>query len=401
MDMGSYTQHKYDDLINAAEGSYDIDCDYDMLLKQLNSADFFAPFSERMRRFISKREGKDFSPRDAYNFLKGKMKEAGLSPNRNTIKNWLNVRDDSEGNSGPNMGDDGREAMFQVAFSLGLNASETEDFFHRVYLDKAFNPRNLREFVYLYCLLRGKSYLEAQDLIIKAMQILSYDQDSDVASATIQIKSAAQSAKDEEELLSYIGEHSFNFTRKNETALATLNRILKDLKGDDENKGLAEQEYDAYKDDDLKGSEGRNLHSVNFVLDLAENGPQMAGIAAKEPNAKRARDILTRKEISNQFPNANTISHPDSSYILRKNIILLYFYWYWVKDYLKGYPDGDDESFVTELNNILFNCGFGPLYYGNPYDWLFLYCSSCEINGTSPLDVLRGILANDEDDGSD
>ncbi|MCR5088482.1 MAG: hypothetical protein K6C08_03080, partial [Oscillospiraceae bacterium] len=76
----------------------------------------------------------------------------------------------------------------------------------------------------------------------------------------------------------------------------------------------------------------------------------------------------------------------------------LYFYWYWVKDILKEYPEGDDENFVTELNNILYTCGYGPLYYGNPYDWLFLYCSACKDNGTSPLDVFRGILANDEED---
>jgi len=77
---------------------------------------------------------------------------------------------------------------------------------------------------------------------------------------------------------------------------------------------------------------------------------------------------------------------------------VLYFYWYWVKDIIKEYPEGDDESFVTEMNSILYSCGYGPLYYGNPYDWLFLFCSSCKLNGTSPLEVFRGILANNESD---
>lgn len=107
---------------------------------------------------------------------------------------------------------------------------------------------------------------------------------------------------------------------------------------------------------------------------------------------KRAREVFARKEISNQFPNANTISHPDSSYILRKNIIFLFFYWFWVKWSLEEHPDWDDDTFQDEMNNNLQRCGFGPLYYGNPYDWLFLYCSNCVQNYSNPIDAFRAIL---------
>ena len=51
--------------------------------------------------------------------------------------------------------------------------------------------------------------------------------------------------------------------------------------------------------------------------------------------------------------------------------------------FIKGYPEGDEESFVTELNNILYCCGYGPLYYGNPFDWLF--CSVIPANITEQV----------------
>ena len=398
LDMGSYTQEMYEDLINAAEEGYDAECDYSMLVEQINSPDFFEPFSERLRRYLSKRMQIEYSPDEAYQFLFNAMNEAGTNPTRNTIKNWLNVSGSSGGHFGPNMGDAGRESMFQVAFSLGLNASKTEDYFHRVYLDKAFNARNPKEFIYFYCLQREKSYTEAKDLATEAEKYLPSSSASSSGTATVMMKQVAKIAKDDEELLTYIREHAFNFTGKSKTAQDILDWLKRDLCGGNEQIGLAEQEYLAYKADDMTGSEGRNPHSVDFVLAMAEKGPLMIGESIRDPNAKKVRDILTRKEISNQFPNANTISHPDSSYIMRKNIILLYFYWYWVKDILKEYPEGDDESFVTELNSYLFKCGYSPLYYGNPYDWVFLYCSACKDNGISPLDVFRGILATDEEE---
>lgn len=395
-DMGSYTQLKYEDMINEASEGYDVDCDFSMLLDKLNSEDFFEPFSERLRRYISKHLGKDCTAQEAYLFLYDKIKNAGAAPSRNKIKNWLNVSGSPEGNDGPNMGDAGREAMFQVAFALGLNVQETEDFFHRVYLDKAFNARNVKEFVYFYCILHGKTYAEAQDLAAEAERILSSGTDTSATADTVLINNKAQSAGDDDELLAFVAEHPFSFTRKNETALRELENILTDLRGSDNKKGLAEEEFDTFKPYDVKGTEGRSVHSVDFVLDMAVNGAEQIEKTPGNAGIKRAREVFVRKEISNQFPNANTISHPDSSYILRKDIILLFFYRFWVQDSLKGYPKGDDETFRDEMRNTLHRCGFSPLYYGNPYDWLFLYCSNCKINGSWPLDVFRGILANED-----
>ncbi len=395
--MGSYTQHKYQDMINEAEEGYDVEDNYTVLVDKINSADFFEPFSERLLRYLSKHEGVEYTPNEAALFLYQKMKAAGAVPNRNTLKNWLNVGGSPEGNAGPNMGDAGREAMFQVAFALGLKTGETEDFFHRVFLDKAFNARNVREFVYFYCIHHGRTYTEAQNLASEAERLLLSGDDSASAADTVLIRNAGQTAGDDAELLAFISEHYLSFTRKNETAQREQDRLLSELRGTDDRRGLAEEEYLSFRPSDDKSSEGRNVHSVDFVLDMAVNGADQIKKTGGVPGVKRAREVFARKEISNQFPNANTISHSDSAYILRKNIIFLFFYWFWVKDYLEGHPDWDDETFREELNNILYRCGFSPLYFGNPYDWLFLFCSYLVLNEVSPLDVFRGILSEDPD----
>ena len=40
------------------------------------------------------------------------------------------------------------------------------------------------------------------------------------------------------------------------------------------------------------------------------------------------------------------------------------------------------------MDDILTSCGMGPLYIGNPYDWLFLFC----IKSNQPLNTFRGII---------
>lgn len=165
--------------------------------------------------------------------------------------------------------------MFQVAFALGLTTAETEDYFHRVFLDKAFNARNVKEFVYFYCIQHGKLYSQAQSLASEAGRIISSGHDSASAADTKLIQNAGNTAGDDAELLTFIAEHAFSFTSKNETALSIQNWLLSELRGTEEWQGLAEKEYLSYGLNKRKGSEGRNMHSVDFVLDLASKGVEL------------------------------------------------------------------------------------------------------------------------------
>ena len=71
---------------------------------------------------------------------------------------------------------------------------------------------------------------------------------------------------------------------------------------------------------------------------------------------------------------------------LRKLIILLasYNFWYQLQD-----KNADIEDYIEEMNGYPDESGFPLMYYGNPYDWLFLYCALAD----NPLETFRGILA--------
>ena len=95
------------------------------------------------------------------------------------------------------------------------------------------------------------------------------------------------------------------------------------------------------------------------------------------------------KEIKSRFPEALTLSKKDPTYEeLRKLTILLASYIFWFRMQQNGTPI-DIDDYIEELNVFLDESGFSLMYYGNPYDWLFLYCTLSD----RPLDTFRTNLA--------
>lgn len=102
------------------------------------------------------------------------------------------------------------------------------------------------------------------------------------------------------------------------------------------------------------------------------------------------------KEIKNNFPQVKSLAADIDSYEeLRKVIILLFSYCFWSE----GVPvecDNDDkyDEYTMQLDTLLLEANMPRLYHGNPYDWLFLYCTLSD----QSLDTFQGILAQALDD---
>ncbi|MBQ5560194.1 MAG: hypothetical protein IIT46_10540, partial [Lachnospiraceae bacterium] len=77
---------------------------------------------------------------------------------------------------------------------------------------------------------------------------------------------------------------------------------------------------------------------------------------------------------------------------IRKILVLFKFYDFWCMVKLKESKIPKEynkfDLFVQEMKDILFECGYEELYWGNPYDWVFLYSSRTAF----PLDTFRGII---------
>ena len=101
------------------------------------------------------------------------------------------------------------------------------------------------------------------------------------------------------------------------------------------------------------------------------------------------------KEIKSRFPEATSLGKKNiGSEELRKVIILLFSYVYWFNIQCSD-EDLNYNDYEDQLNDLLLNCGFSNMYYGNPYDWLFMYCTvlgSNPENRMLPLDTFREII---------
>ena len=396
--MAEFTKGQYSQLLDDEMWGipdYDYDQDYEEVLNKLDDRESFRPFSERLLAFYGETLNAKFTANEAKSDLQKRVKHANIQLSRNTIANWFS------GNNEPNYGDNDRRNMFAVAFALELDCAGTERLFNKVFLDKAFNKRNVREFIFMYCIYNRKPLSVAENLISKLEIMDLQGKPNEQTEHTRFLSAAASRDMSEDEVLSFIADYQHNFSLNNTAAKSHKQRLLNRLTiGVGGKVGLAQQEYERRRleladDKDSYGTDRKVTKSIDFLLYM------IIGVdytQKKNDEVLSIRELFPRKEIYNQFPDKQSLSNKNpSSYVLRKEIILLYFYDYWVSSFLSGEYAGDYDGFVNELNGILFDCGFSPLYVGNPYDWLFLYCSSCAVDGYTPLDRFRGMLGQDRE----
>ena len=393
--MGSYTETlegRFWEMLPEEEE----DNDLEYLFDQLNSDDFLRPFSERLLHFMQDELSQSFTPAEAASELNRRMREREIPGSINTVKNWFS------GNTAPKYGDQDRLNMYRIAFALDLTRAKTEDFFRRVLLDRGFNYRNTDEFIYSYCLQYRMSFSAAEAMRQKLKSVLPAE--ASVSDLTMSTKLLAQpfsAIPSDDEVVQFILEHPHNFSLNNTKAKAHLKNKISAITGDKNRKGLAQLENESGRTVSLTGGEkvitgeiieskNKDPHSIDYMLSVIYG--RSTGNAKED--LKRVKAVFSRREITNQFPNKESFSLADpSAYILRKELILLQFYWFFRN--ADGNSDADIyDDFIAEMNDILQDSGFASLYLGNPYDWLFLYCATC----SKPLDMFREIMNYGEDD---
>ena len=300
--------------------------------------------------------------------------------NRNTLDSWLTSK------KRPKKGDDSRENLFRLSFALDLTDSETAYLFQKVYLDRSFNPRCKKEFIYYYCLSHHKDYQHAQTLLDK-VDNNRCAVGTDEFFPTQQLMDDVSALKSDEEIVQYILSHASAFEFNSVLSIKKRDELLEDARR------LTQEEIsdcEQYKYDNLLKNKTKSSVSTAFQVVVDQ--------MRLERNEKRTsifKDSLLPSEIKINFPQSNIMQKKDPSYDeLRKSIILLFSYQFWRKNKLNVGTEsiGNDEifeTFETQLSALLNDIGFPPLYYGNPYDWLFLYCTSTE----KPLDTFRELIA--------
>ena len=320
-------------------------------------------------------------------FLKEKFAEAGIEPAkaRNALK-WLTEPKGFE-----------RETGFRIAFALNLSVEETNEFFRTVMLDRSFDCHTIREAVYFYCIFHGKGYQTAERLISAVPQPKkgAVPDAADVL-YTKNIIVFLQSCNDDELLLKYfignLAQFGYNQVRVKEYIRDLWNRISAA-------DGSAAQERKYFFDNNKMKNQDTADSTWNIYLQILGLDPDDTRYIETDRTIK---PILNNKSFMHQFasdnfPNRQSIEkilrgESTQNDLIRKTLILLVFYQFWMNRALsqKGRPSyeagpNDRERCLTGLDQYLLDAGFPEMYAGNPFDWIFIWAAGRE----SPMQAFR------------
>ena len=368
----TYTEQMESKIFNQWDEFDNYNEDYSSLIDTLNGENTFRSFGDGLLLFMQKKKP-NLTAETAVKLLDKLCLECKVPvkdiASANTLKSWF------KGGPRPKKGEESRKSMFALAFALELTPAETAELFHKVYLDRAFDYRNADEIIYYFCLNNKKSWADAEGLISLSQGTNGDNNDHTVYTA--QIRADIDLITDESELISYISKHRHNLEKANISAKKNLQDLISNAKT------IAKTESESAEYDDI--FKGSDKDSLNFLYEMVTS-LSVSGDKGTKTLFKNAR---LPKEIKNRFPEAATLSKNEPTYEeLRKMIILLFSYVYWYK-IQKSDTTTMIDDYISEVDVYLTDSGLSPIYYGNPYDWLFLYCSLAE----RPLDTLRAILA--------
>lgn len=370
--MANYTEQIKNELYEGKWGIYDTsECDYAEMIEYLNSTDFRF-FGDGLITLINNKISDKESPLEC---LKRCFAENNVAISElgsiNTVKSWLN------GGERPKKGEDNRRKMFVIAFALNLNTDETAYLFQRVFLDRAFNPRNYKELIYYYCIENKLPLSKAEEMISK----VSFES-SDITDKTIYTKMIAdivEQSVSEDEIIEYINSHPHNFSINNTLAKKLveeyISRAQEFVNKETQHFNLLETRY-------------KHKDSINSMYEAILD---QTITTDKGTSSSLFKNADLPKEISVSFPTPHTFSklHNNPTYDeLRKMLILLFSYCFWSKIQLEqDYADIDE--YVEQLNDLLTESALPTIYPGNPMDWLFCFCTMTD----QPLDTFREIIA--------
>lgn len=367
------------------------------------------------------------------NYLISKIRDIHSTITKKTVDSWFS------GEHRPKIEAGSRQKIYEICFALNLTYKETRWFFHHVYYDRAFNCHTIEEAVFFYAFLNGISYGQAKNIINEIHSAAAETEtSSDVESNYTQyIKNKITDFQSEDELKEFLISNKENFASWNRSALNNLNDLMSELIATEE----AKKEIDNLKRklrNELKShNTSKNLNSIHidhygqcgllmkeilydaqhqnyyasateYILETIDNKNirnntfllnrllcTVSGIPRNTEIPYIVQNNFPSKKVMSDVLSKSKISVSKSYDSIRKMIVLLDFYRFWVQIKI-GITDISDNKdnlytiYLDEANHLLYQCGYEELYAGNPYDWLFL----CSAQNDEPLEFFRACMLN-------
>lgn len=303
----------------------------------------------------------------------------------NTLKNWLKK-------APPSGSQQGREKVYALCFALGLDASKTEEFFLKAYLERPFNYKNMNEAVYFFCLDNGLPYSKAEEMIQKIEvepHVKSIDAEQEIN--TVEVGNAISKMNSEDELIKYLVENRSAFEKQNQTAKAKIKELYEECKE------LAKEHVEKYPGQLHIEGEIQNIDNLleaitGYNARATYNGEKVY----KTSISKSKLPAAVRKNFP-QREQFKQIEKDEASFdVIRKFLIMLKFYHFFASALIKNAKKLEENSlfceFIDETNEMLEECGYVQLYWRNPYDAVFVYCAYGAAKLLNPLDEFKNVI---------
>ena len=372
-------------------------------LDYIINLDYITVFKDACLKKI-KSLGYDFDSSDndgISEFILKCFADKNIDVKEKTIKRWISKTEDTPENTYND-----RETVYKICFALSMNEKETEEFFVKGYLERAFNFKSINEAVYYFCLKNDLSYHIAQEIIVEIENKESVV-NPDAECMSVVIANSVDAIKNRAELVDYIVKNKEGFTRQNSTAIEKIKDLLPKCYK------IATDEVQHFDDSQKVISNEDELLEViyGYAARATQNGENIFKRSISDKTASKF-PLLIKRNFPQREQLKNISKGNASNDVIRKALIMLNFYHFFAgfqfeknkEENKKGNEEGNKvleyelfDEFVKEMNGTLELCGYVQLYWRNPFDWLIGYCAG----SSNPVDKLRDIidelyLSNDE-----
>jgi|GEM_PF-3668110 len=332
------------------------------------------------------------------------LPQARLMSLRKNLRNWLT------GSNRPDMAEGNRERVFDILLALGCTMEEVNWFQSHVYFDRPFYCRSIRDAVYFFSFYHGYTPEHCRLLLEQVSHLdLAVSPEHPVNTQAVREKLEHIRSGDDEELIRFIQANGSAFTSWQVKATTVIKALLNVIQGKKEDKenldqyirqhelknlsdtGYVVQEYALLHRSAASEFPDVSIDSIDFMLAMILNSTETGKAAVYASN----EDL--NKLIRRNFPNRNVFSSilkgSSKSYeAVRKVIILLQFYACAFMEPLEvdaPSASGHFDYYETKMNDALDRAGFDTLFYGNPYDLIFMLAARSD----EPLLMLRDIIS--------
>ena len=296
-----------------------------------------------------------------------------------------------------------RDRVLLIGFALQMDAYGVEKLLQDGLQEDGINVKDPHEVICWYCYENHLPFARYQMLYDKYLSCAPDEESYKkmYLEHTAGVRSAMHLIKTEDDLMAYLAalktpenepkvsvtkrEHLMRLYQKAQEETARCLQIRHHSDPD-------EVRYKEYKPEDISPADIEHILASAVPLDRHGNQVKFEECMLHEQfaNCKMSKQRL------------DTLIKGTAKDITRQDLITLHFYGYALelqngvesdnsqKTYLSEYevPEEQVHDFQDSMNRILTDCGFGKMYYANPYEAFILMC----VASISPLDAYADVM---------